>query len=118
MGNHSFGAWFSPVAFPGPCGSRHGSCPVYLPVGAVLSLWAVFASLCICVPGTLVAGGILIMEGSGLTAAAVIAAGFVCAGLAILFFLISRWTSRGTVKLALITARRMKKRFTRKEEGA
>lgn len=65
----------------------------------VLSLWAVFVSLAACAVGILIAALILAIKGNVLTAAAMIGASFVCAGLSIFFFFICKAATKGAFYL-------------------
>lgn len=65
----------------------------------IISLWAVFGSLISCAIAGIVAGVGFAIGGYCLSGAAMIGAGFVCAGLAIFLFYGSKAVTKGTVRL-------------------
>lgn len=65
----------------------------------IISLWAVFASLLACGFGGGIAGIAFAVSGHGLTGIAVVAAGLICAGLAIFLFYGCKMATWGTVLL-------------------
>lgn len=81
----------------------------------IISLWAVFGALVGCGFGAVVAGIVLICTGHGLSAVAVIGAGFVCDGLAIFLFYGCKAASGGTVMLTKNLTAAVKNHFTEKE---
>ena len=90
---------------------------VYAAIWSILiSFWAMFASLAACALAGVVVGPVFACLGSTPTGVCMIAAGFVCAGLAILSFLGCREASKGTVKLTRLIAIGVKRCFIRKEK--
>ena len=83
---------------------------------AVVSLWAIFGALAACAPYGLVAGIALAFGGNGAAGIAVIGAGLVCAGLAILTFFGSNAATKGIVALTKRIPLFIKRCFLRKEE--
>lgn len=79
-----------------------------------VSLWAVFASLAVCAVGGLPAFAVLIAR-SGAAALAILAAGMVCAGLAIFLFFGCRAATKGILTLTRRIASWLKHCFLRKE---
>ena len=65
----------------------------------IVSLWAVFGSLAACGVAGAVSGAAFIARGYMESGLAMIGAGIVCAGLAIVLFCIARGITRGTVSL-------------------
>lgn len=90
---------------------------LYISLWAVIvSLWAVFGAIVGGGFGAIVAGAWFAMNGSVPQGVALIAAGFVCVGLAIFLFFGCRAATMGTVLLAKKTVLDIKKRFVRKGE--
>lgn len=83
---------------------------------AIISVWAVFASLAACVIGGAVAGIIFTFNGNPLVGIAVIGAGIVCLGLAILLCFGCRAVTKGIVLLTPKITLGIKKCFLRKEK--
>lgn len=83
----------------------------------VISLWSVFASLAACSVGGIAVCVILAANGSGASGLAMLAAGLVCAGLAIFSFYGCKAITDGTLKLTKKTAIWIKKCFIRKEDA-
>ena len=83
----------------------------------VICLWALFVSFAACTLGGVTAGAIYFTQGNVLGGIAMIGAGIVCAGLAILMFYASKAATKGTAKLAKKIAIGIKKCFMRKEEA-
>lgn len=81
-----------------------------------VSLWAVFASLAVCAVGGLPAFAVLIAR-SGAAALAILAAGMVCAGLAIVLFFGCRAATKGILTLTRRIASWLKHCFLRKEDA-
>ena len=89
---------------------------VYVVIWAVIvSLWAVTLSLAVCLPAGVVGGLIAIFRGSFPQGLALIGAGILCAGLAILMFFGSLAATRGAAKLTKKIALWIKSLFLRKE---
>jgi len=91
---------------------------LYITLWAVIiSLWAVFGAVIGCVPAGIIGGAALMFGGYWFAGAAVLGAGLVCAGVAILLF----FCCRGVVKGALLLTKKgtlcIKKCFV-KEEAA
>ena len=82
----------------------------------VASLWAVFASVAACAFGGVAAGGIFAVSGSLYSGIAMIGAGLVCAGLAILLFFGCRAATKGVVLLTPKIALGIKRCFLGKEK--
>lgn len=74
----------------------------------VVSFWAAFGSVVACIPAAFISGIVFIAQGNLYSGLFMIAAGFVCAGLAILLFFGCKALSKGTCLLT-------KKVFQRKE---
>jgi len=83
----------------------------------VICLWALFVSFAACTLGGVTAGAIYFTQGNVLGGIAMIGAGIVCAGIAILMFYASKAATKGTAKLAKKIAFGIKKCFMRKEEA-
>ena len=81
----------------------------------VISLWSVQVSLIACALGGIVAGILFIVLGNTLSGIAMIGAGVVCAGLSILFFFLSRLTTKAVVWLTVKMALGIKSCFVKKE---
>lgn len=90
---------------------------LYICLWAILiSLWSVFAAVAACALSGVAAGIAFIVHGNGLTGAASIAAGLICAGLCIFAFFGCRAASKGILKLTKKFAIWIKNRFMKKEE--
>ena len=76
----------------------------------VVSFWAAFGSVVACIPAAFISGIVFIAQGNLYSGLFMIAAGFVCAGLAILLFFGCKALSKGTCLLT-------KKVFQRKEKA-
>ena len=90
-----------------------------------ICLWVVVSCLFAvsAVSGTLVeamAAMVVVMavQGQFLPALFFLGCGMICAGLAILFFLLGRWAAKGVAKLHKLTFRGIKRCFIRKEAKA
>ena len=81
----------------------------------VISLWAILASFIGCAVGGVLAGTVIAIGGNGATGIAMIAAGVVCAGLAILLFFGCKAATRGTLLLTKKITLIIKGRFVKKE---
>ena len=89
---------------------------LYLSLWAVVvSLWATFASLVGSALGATVLGIVYAVLQNGYAGLALIGAGLVLAGLAILFFLLCRVATKGAVRLASKIVLGIKKCFVKKE---
>jgi len=89
---------------------------LYLSLWAVIiSLWSVFVSLAACSVGTVLAGIVFAAGGSGASGLAMLAAGIVCAGLAIFMFYGCKAATNGTLLLTKKPATWIKTRFIGKE---
>ena len=82
----------------------------------VVSLWACFASLIACALGGAFACVALAATGSGATGLAMLAAGLVCAGLAIFLFFGCLAATKGAVWLAKEMTLAVKRCFVKKEK--
>lgn len=81
----------------------------------IISLWAVFISVAACAFAGIIVGIGFIFGGNGLPGTAMIGAGFVCAGLSILFFYGCHAATMGLVRLTTSIATAIKKRINKKE---
>lgn len=81
----------------------------------VVSLWLVFAALAACFLGGVASCVAFIVGGNAASGLALLAAGFVCAGLAIFMFFGCRVVSSGALKLTKKIAMWIKSLFIRKE---
>ena len=91
---------------------------LYISTWAVIvSFWSVFASLAACAVCSVPACVMFFIDGSGATGLAMLAAGFVCAGLAILAFYGCRETTKGVVWLTKQTVIGIKNLFVKKEKA-
>lgn len=91
---------------------------VYIVIWAVVvSLWAVFVSLAACALGGVAVSVIFVCQGNSIIGFAMISAGIVCAGLAILLFLGCVAATKGTVLLTKKIALGIKKCFVKREEA-
>lgn len=80
----------------------------------IISLWAVFGSVIACAFAGIVSGIGFMIGANGLTGAAMVAAGIVCAGLSIFLFYGCMAATNGTIRLAKILMLGIKKCFIRK----
>lgn len=80
----------------------------------IVALWSVFVSVLVCFAAGIVCGIVLACHGGGLLGTALIAAGLVCAGLAIFLFFGCKVATKGilllTKQLALWTKKGLQKR--------
>ena len=83
----------------------------------IISLWAVFGSLVGCAIGGGAAGVVITFTDSVPSGIAILAAGLVCAGLAIFFFYGCRAATKGTLALTKRMALGIKNIFIKKEEA-
>ena len=84
---------------------------LYISLWAVIvSFWAAFGSVVACIPAAFISGIVFIAQGNLYSGLFMIAAGFACAGLAILLFFGCKALSKGTCLLT-------KKVFQRKEKS-
>ena len=83
----------------------------------IVSLWAVFGSLVGCAVGGIAAGVVFAFTDSVPSGVAMLAAGIVCAGLAIFFFYGCRAATKGTLALTKRMALGIKNIFIKKEEA-
>lgn len=91
---------------------------LYISLWAVIvSLWAVFASLAVCAVGGIAACVAFSTGGSGAAGAASLAAGIVCAGLAIFMFFGCRAATKGILVFTKKIAIWIKNCFIKKEEA-
>ncbi len=82
---------------------------LYISLWAVLvSLWAVFGSLAGCAFGGVAGGACIALGGYGYVGIALIAAGLVCAGLAIFLFFGCKAATKGTARLTKYFFRRLR----------
>jgi len=89
---------------------------VYVSLWAVVvSLWAVFGSAVGCAGYGVIGGAALAFSGSGPAGVGMIGAGFICAGLAILFFYGSQTATKGMLLLTKKTFLWIKGIFVKKE---
>ena len=82
----------------------------------IISLWAVFASFAGCSIGGVASCVIFAVGGNGASGVAMLAAGIVCAGLAIFMFYGCKAATKGTLILTKKIAIWIKNRFRGKEE--
>lgn len=91
---------------------------LYVSIGAIIiSLWAVFASFVGCFLGGIVAGLILIFKGNAPSGVAMLAAGIVCAGLAIFMFYGCKGATMSVLMLTKKIAIWTRNCFVKKEEA-
>ena len=83
----------------------------------ILSLWAVFASIAACAVYCVAAGPVFLFCVKGPQGLAVLAAGFVCAGIAIFLFFGCKAATKSTVILTRKFLRWIGKCFVKKEEA-
>jgi len=81
----------------------------------IISLWAVFASLAVCSIGGVLACVVFTVGGNGASGIAMLAAGIVCAGLAIFMFYGCKAATKGTLILTKKIAMWIKNCFMGKE---
>ena len=90
---------------------------LYISLWAVIvSFWAVFVSFVGCSAGGILAGIIFVCSGNRLPGIAMLGAGILCAGLAILFFLGCQTATKGTLHLTKRLALYLKGYFAKKED--
>ncbi|MCI5514024.1 MAG: DUF1700 domain-containing protein [Clostridia bacterium] len=77
----------------------------------IVSLWAAFASLVICVPGGIAAGLVAFVSGGGLAGIAMMGAGLFCAGLSVFAFFGCKALTKGTIALTKKVAVAVKRAF-------
>ena len=82
---------------------------------AIVSLWAVFASLIGCAFGATIGGAGFAVGGFGATGMALVGVGLACAGLAIFLFFGCKAATKGISTLTKLCAFGIKKRFVKKE---
>ena len=82
----------------------------------VISLWSIFASVAACVPAGVVAGIVLMCKAPGLSGIALLAAGIVCAGLAIFLFYGCKAATKGCIWLTKKIILSIKGCFVKKED--
>ena len=85
---------------------------------AVISLWAVFASLIACALGGLVAFAIFAANGNSLSGVAMLAASIICAGLSIFVFFGAKAAIKGTLLLTKKLVIYIKNYFAKKEAAS
>ncbi len=91
---------------------------LYISLWAVIiSLWAVFVSILACGLGGIAVGVGFVAGGHGLAGAAMIGAGFICAGLSILTFFGCKAATKGCLLLTRKIAVWFKSCFMKKEEA-
>ncbi len=91
---------------------------LYVSLWAVMiSLWAIFASLAVCAVGSVPVCIILASRGGAATELAALAAGLVCAGLAIFMFFACKKATQGILALTKKITIHIKNRFIGKEEA-
>ena len=91
---------------------------LYISLWAVIiSLWAVFASFAACSIGGVMACAVFTVGGNGASGLAMLAAGIVCAGLAIFMFYGCKAVTGGTLILTKKMAIWVKNCFIKKEEA-
>ena len=83
----------------------------------IISAWAAFASLAACGVCGMVAGGAFALGGNGLTGIAMVGAGLVCTGLAILLLFGCKVATKGCVLLTKKIALGIKSCFVGKEKA-
>lgn len=83
----------------------------------IISLWSVFASFIACAIAGVVSGCVIAFGGNSLAGLALIAAGLICTGLAILSFFGCRAATDGVILLAKKAVLGIKKCFVKKEEA-
>lgn len=83
----------------------------------VISLWACFVSVAACAPAGILASIVFFSTGYPIAGSAMIAAGLVCAGLAIFLFLGCKAASKAAVWLSRQATLGIKRCFIKKEEA-
>ena len=83
----------------------------------VISLWSAYISVAVCAPAGIIAGIVFICNGHSLSGVAMIAAGLVCAGLAVFLFYGCRAATKGSVWLTERIALAIKRCFIKKEDA-
>lgn len=83
----------------------------------VISLWACFVSVAACAPAGILASIVFFSTGYPIAGSAMIAAGLVCAGLAIFLFLGCKAASKAAVLLSRQVTLGIKRCFIKKEEA-
>ncbi len=83
----------------------------------IIALWAVFGSLVGCAVGGVLSGGVFVFSGHGLTAIAMMGAGFLCAGLSVFLFYGCKGATKGIFLLTKKIVLSIKNRFIKKEEA-
>ena len=83
----------------------------------IISLWAIFVSLAACALGGVIECVIFTVCGNGISGIAVLAAGFVCAGLSIFMFYGCKAATKGILILTKKIAIWLKNCFIKKEEA-
>lgn len=93
-------------------------CSLYVALWAVvISLWACFASIIACAAAMPIVGVYFILMGYAPSGYAMIAACFVCAGLAIFWFCGCKLATKGTILLGKKAALVLKRCFTKRGEA-
>ena len=82
----------------------------------VISFWAAFASVAACALGSVAAGIVFACHGNGTSGTAMIAAGLICAGLAVFLFYGCHAATKGTVWLTRRIILGIKHCFVKKED--
>lgn len=82
----------------------------------VISLWAVFTSVAVCAPAGVLAGAVFLCNGNVTSGIAMIAAGLVCAGLAIFLFYGCKAVTKGAVWLTKNILLAIKRCFIKEEK--
>lgn len=82
----------------------------------IIALWAVFAAFVVSAFGCILEGVVFAFCGNVLSGVALIAIGFVCAGLSVLLYFASIAATKGTVKLTKKIVLWTKNYFVKKEE--
>lgn len=82
----------------------------------IVSLWSAFASVAVCAPAGVLAGVLFLCNGSVTPGIAMIAAGLVCAGLAIFLFYGCKAATKGAVWLTKLLPLSIKRCFIKKED--
>lgn len=84
---------------------------------AIISLWAVFASLACCAIAGVAAGIIIAIKSNALSGIAIIGAAIICAGISIIMFYGCKAATKGVLKITVKTALSIKKCFIKKGEA-
>ena len=102
----------APIWFSLAVAAVSGAFALYFSLWSIIvSLWAVFASLVICVPGGIAAGLVAFVSGGGLAGIALMGAGLVCAGLSVFAFFGCKALTKGTIALTKKVAVAVKRAF-------